>query len=36
MDETMLHTKFSNNNTQDEAPVGLQVVNGVLEFTAHL
>lgn len=36
MDETMLHTKFSNSTKADTQPAGLQVVNGVLEFTAFL
>jgi TFIIF-interacting CTD phosphatase-like protein len=35
MDETMLHTKFYSNGA-GEAPTGLHVVNGVLEFTASL
>jgi len=36
MDETMLHTKFEVNTSGNETPQGLQVVNGVLEFTAFL
>lgn len=37
MDETMLHTNFFTNKPgEQETPAGLQVVNGVLEFTAFL
>ena len=37
MDETMLHTNFFTNKPgETETPAGLQVVNGVLEFTAFL